>query len=93
MRSERDIWIRIAGNAKMIREGGLWHWRCYVRLEGPEIPLKGFRLAGGEASERNLRPGTDPAAANPLGLAAWIDFYGDLTVTDGIAEIRLKNPA
>ena len=85
-----DVWVRVAGNAKRIRtEGDPLHWRCYPRRENPEIPVRSFRL-GGPASATNVMPGTDPAAANPLGLTAWINFYGDLEVVDDIARITLK---
>ena len=90
MTTWKDTWVRIAGNAKRIRtEGDPFHWRCYPRREGPEIPIRSFRLDG-PASAANVAPGTDPAAANALGLTAWIDFYGDLEIVDETARIVLK---
>lgn len=85
-----DVWVRVAGNVKRIRtEGDPFHWRCFVRLEAPEIALRSFRIDG-TASDGNVIPATDPAAANPLGLTAWIDFYGDVEMKDDIAFITLK---
>lgn len=85
-----DVWVRVAGNVKRIRtEGDPFHWRCFARREGPEIALRSFRVDGA-ADGGNVTPGTDPAAANPLGLTAWIDFYGDLTIEGDVAHITLK---
>ncbi|MEK9152071.1 MAG: hypothetical protein AAB692_01770 [Patescibacteria group bacterium] len=85
-----DVWVRIAGNAKRIRTAGdPFHWRCFVRRAGPEIALHSFRVSGTAAGD-NMLPGTDPVAANPLGLTAWIDFYGDVTVEEDVAHITLK---
>lgn len=84
------VWVRVAGNVKRIRtEGDLFHWRCFVAREHPEIPLRTYFLYG-SADGRNMKPGTDPSGSNPLGLSAWIDFYGDVTVEYGIARITLK---
>ena len=92
MSKRTDVWIRTAGNARRIRtEGDPYHWRCYVGREAPEIPLRGFRIEG-PATPANVLHGTDPAAANPLGLTAWIDYYGDVEVVDDIACITLKKP-
>lgn len=85
-----DVWVRVAGNVKRIRTAGdPFHWRCFIAVEQPEVPLRSYELFG-QADGKNMRVGTDPAAANPLGLSAWIDFYGDVTVEDGIARITLK---
>ena len=85
-----DVWVRTAGNARRIRtEGDPFHWRCFVGREAPEIPLHSIRVEG-PASPANILHGTDPVAANPLGLTAWIDYYGDLEVVDDVARITLK---
>lgn len=90
MTISNDVWVRVAGNVKRIRtEGDLFHWRCFLGLAHPEIPLRTYRLFG-EADGTNFRPGTDPSGSNPLGLSAWIDFYGDVTIEHGIARITLK---
>lgn len=92
MAKATDIWVRVAGNAKRIKSGtDPFHWRCYMGRTEPEVPIRSFRL-GGAASQANVVPGTDPTAANPLGLTAWIDFYGDVTIKDDIAYITLKQP-
>lgn len=85
-----DVWVRVAGNVKRIRtEGDLFHWRCFIALAHPEIPLRTFRLHG-LADGKNMVPGTDPSGSNPLGLSAWIDLYGDVAIENGIARITLK---
>lgn len=86
----KNVWVRVAGNSRRIRaEGDLFHWRCFIGNAPPEIPLRTYNVSG-EADVRNVRPGTDPSSSNPLGLLAWIDFYGDVTVQNGIARITLK---
>lgn len=90
MTNANDVWVRVAGNARRIRsEGDLFHWRCFIGLAQPEIALRTYRLHGA-ADGRNFLPGTDPSGANPLGLLAWIDFYGDVVIENGIARITLK---
>lgn len=85
-----DVWVRVAGNVRRIRtEGDLFHWRCFIGRAHPEIPLRTYRL-NGVADRMNVLPGTDPSGSNDLGLSAWIDFYGDVTVEHGIARITLK---
>jgi hypothetical protein len=86
----KNVWVRIAGNSRRIRaEGDLFHWRCFIANAPPEIPLRTYRVSG-EADGKNVLPGTDPSSSNPLGLLAWIDFYGDVTVQNGIARVTLK---
>ena len=87
----REQWIRVAGHAKRIKEGGAHRWRCFAGAALPEIPIRSFRIAG-DASPANVVPGTDPGSAGPLGLAAWIDFYGDLRLEDDVAVITLRQP-
>lgn len=90
MTNATDTWIRIAGNAKRIRtEGDPYHWRCFVGRQGPEIPLRTFQTSGPSTAE-NMIPGTDPTGANLLGLVAWIDYFGDVEIEDGVARITLK---
>ncbi|MBI4457975.1 hypothetical protein HY633_03370 [Candidatus Uhrbacteria bacterium] len=90
MTMSQPVWIRVAGNVKRIRtEGDPYHWRCFVRREGPEVALRSFRVDG-VATGGNVIPGTDPAASNPLGLTAWIDFFGVMTVENDMALITLK---
>lgn len=86
----RDVWIRVAGNVRRIRtEGDLFHWRCFIGLAQPEIPLRTYRLHG-LADGKNMKAGTDPSGSNVLGLSAWIDFYGDVVIRNGIADITFR---
>lgn len=91
MTASTNVWVRVAGNVRRIRtEGDLFHWRCFIALEQPEIPLRTFRLFG-PADGKNMKAGTDPSGSNALGLSAWIDFYGDVEIENGIARITLKS--
>ena len=86
-----NVWIRLAGHAGRIRENQPNHWRCYINRNLPEIPLTHWRLIG-MASPDNVVPGTNHAKDH-LGLNAWMDFYGDITVDEqGLATIELKQP-
>lgn len=86
-----DVWIRAAGHAARIRAGEDFHWRCFVNRALPEIPLRDLNI-GGTATKANFILGTDPLKSNELGLNAWFDFYGDVSIRDGIATIALKTP-
>jgi hypothetical protein len=92
MKTMKAVWVRFAGNARMIRENGAFHWRCFPGREAPEIPLRDIVILG-TASAENFRFGTDPASSNPLGLTAWFDGYGELSVADHVATIVLRDPA
>lgn len=85
-------WIRLAGNARAIKEGSRKAWRCFL-ADGTLIELTGFRQTG-TASGRNTFYRTvldHPEMAD--GLSAWIDMYGTLSVEDGEATLELENPA
>ena len=85
-------WIRLAGNARAIKEGSETAWRCYL-ADGELIELSVFAHVG-TASRENCIYRTmldSPAIAD--GLSAWIDMYGRLEVDGTSAVLRLENPA
>lgn len=83
-----NVWIRVAGNAEMIRGGQPFHWRCFVDKQQPEIPLSGWHIEG-HSTQRNMIPGTKPGG-DELGLVAWIDFFGHIEIDhDSVARITL----
>lgn len=84
-----SVWIRVAGNAKNIRANEPHHWRLFIDRCAPEVPLTHFRVQG-MVTVQNVVPGTDPMASNPLGLNAWIDYFGDVEVVSGVAFITLR---
>ncbi|MFZ2682288.1 MAG: hypothetical protein WAZ14_04315 [Patescibacteria group bacterium] len=86
-----STWIRIAGNVRRIKTlGDPMHWRCYINRQLPEVELCSFEISG-PASPNNFMPGTDPSSQNELGLTAWFDVFGDITIGDDrIAHIVLK---
>ena len=91
MRIYRNIWVKVAGHSQRIRQKDKFHWRCYVESEFIEIPLVNWNISGA-ATPRNVKAGTDPEG-NALGLVAWIDFFGDMTIdSSGVAHITLKDP-
>ncbi|MBI4138927.1 hypothetical protein HY479_02140 [Candidatus Uhrbacteria bacterium] len=90
-RTFSPAWIRIAGNAMNIRAGKDSRWRCYVNHEPPILPLERWELVG-FATPTNVVPGTNPTG-DRLGLNAWIDVFGALTISDdGVASIQLMDP-
>ncbi|MBI4094575.1 MAG: hypothetical protein HY435_00055 [Candidatus Liptonbacteria bacterium] len=91
MYKKERAWIRIAGNAKRIREGDQYGWRCFVDGSLEEIPLIRWDIAG-SATQKNFKPGTNPDG-NEQGIVAWIDFFGNIAIDKGTAHIELLNPA
>jgi hypothetical protein len=83
-------WIRLAGNAANIKAKQPRHWRCYVHREPPVVEIDSWELIG-VAKPSNFKPGTAPDK-DALGLNAWIDIFGFLTVQDGLATIALVDP-
>lgn len=97
IRKER-VWIRIAGNAKRIKEGGKEGWRCFVSnmpIQIPsvdeEIPLTDWSLSGTAVPGANFIPGTYKFGKSRLEpvLVAWIDLFGSITIEEGVAHILL----
>lgn len=93
------IWIQVGGNASNIKAGNPFGWRCFPRekfevLEEEEIPLKHWKIVGGEANEKNYIPGTKPAEemTSTAKLVAWIDIFGDVVIENDVLEITLRNP-
>lgn len=89
MEPRTATWIRLAGSAQTIREGGTHHWRCYVNRTGEAIPLISFKFSGA-ANDTNVIPGTAPKRDEPNGLTAWIDAYGHLDIKNDVAVITLR---
>ena len=91
LRTFPPAWVRIAGNAMNIRAWKNSRWRCYVNHEPPILPIERWEIVG-FATPTNVVPGTNPSG-DRLGLNAWIDAFGRLTITtDGIATIQLMDP-
>lgn len=86
---QHGIWIRVAGNAMNIRTGASHHWRVFLGRALPERPVRVWQLLG-VADGQNVVPGTDPTAGNACKLNAWIDYFGDIVIDDGIATITLR---
>ncbi len=92
MKRER-VWIRIGGNAKHIKDGGEYGWRCFVShvplrvFHGDEeIPLKRVAIDGLAAGDKNFI--WDHSPESPI-LVAWVDMFGNITIQDGVARIEL----
>ena len=83
-------WVRVAGNATNIRARSPFGWRCYVKGNPTEIPLKDWSVSG-VVSERNLVPGVNPDKEEH-GLVAWIDCFGDCTIENEVLHIVLQDP-
>ena len=102
MQIKRDkVWIRIAGNAKRIKEGGREGWRCFISdapISVPsaddEILLTDWGVSGNAVPGKNFVPGTFKflkPTDKPI-LVAWIDMYGHVVVENGLAQIELLLP-
>ncbi len=88
MQKESPIWVRVAGHVQRIRANQPAHWRAYLHREGEEVPILAWSLSG-YASTTNIVHGTDPLAQNALGLTAWIDFFGHISIEEGRLHITL----
>lgn len=73
-------WLRIAGHSLNIKSRQPMHWRCYVKREEPVVPLADWSLVG-SVDQHNFIQGTAPDGDH-LGLIAWIDVYGILSVDE-----------
>lgn len=87
-----SVWVRIAGHVGRIRGNHPEHWRVFVGREGEEIPLVSWSLQGAVSAE-NFVHGSDATGANPLGLNAWIDAFGDVEIDNGRLIVSLQNPS
>lgn len=89
----QNVWIRIAGHSRRIRERDRFQWRYVLEGSDQQFPLAAWEIIG-TASLQNFRPGTNPAAQGEEQLLAWIDLFGDLSVgATGHAKVILKKPA
>lgn len=88
MPKHERVWIRLAGHATRIKSDQPYHWRFYINDHRREHPINSFKIFG-QATERNLKPGTNPKG-DFRGLVAWIDLFCDVDVDAlGNATIRL----
>jgi len=94
------VWIKLAGNAKRIKEGGKEGWRCFISSEPITIPSADGEIAlldwklSGRASLTNHIPGTfkfREGVEIPT-LVAWIDMFGSISIENGVAHIELLEP-
>ncbi len=90
MANYQGIWIRVAGHAKRIRKGEEYPWRCYLDRGSEEIPLHAWNVSG-VAEAGNFIPGSN-SSGDSVGLIAWIDCFGDVSIVDGVAHIQLQKP-
>lgn len=87
------VWIRIGGNAKHIKDGGEYGWRCFVSdtpirvfHADKEILLKRVAVDGLAVGGKNFI--FDHSPESPV-LVAWVDMFGNITVQDDVARIEL----
>jgi len=98
----KNVHIRIAGNAKRIKDGGKEGWRCFVSDTpvtipslNDEIPLEDWYLAGTSFPGRNFKAGKFRRSGSEVtapAIVAWIDMYGNIEIADGVAHIELLAP-
>lgn len=83
-----NVWIRVAVNKKRIRtEGDVLHWRIFIQRK-QEIEIRTYEVRG-ISTKANFVPGSDPTEKNPLGLIAWLDYFGNVEIRDDVAYIKL----
>jgi len=84
---KQKTWIRVAGNASKIKANHPHGWRCYIKGNPTEIPLKNWFVKG-VANQANFIPKVNPNG-DEYGLIAWIDLYGSYIVKDQVLQITL----
>lgn len=89
-REYKNVWIRIAGNSKRIKEDlPAPHWRYEIEGQDEQYLLKSWVLQGQPTLDNNTQ-GTKPRVQGNEFLA-WVKFYGDVVVNDeDEAVITLK---
>jgi len=89
----KKVWIRFAGERRAWEGKNTtpYRWRIFVHPNFERgIKVKRLRLEG-KASNRNNRTGWRQKK-DENGVIAWIDYFGDLTVRDGVATIVFQEP-
>ena len=89
----KNAWIRFAGDRRAWEGDNLtdYRWRLFVLPEATtEIRIKSLRLLGPATSENNKTGWRQ--TKDELGVVAWIDYFGDLEIKDGVATITLREP-
>ena len=81
-----NTWVRVAGNARMIRDREAHHWRCYIKGSQREVNLRTWDVSG-EVTPQNMIPGSNPDG-DSNGLVAWIDLFGDVHI-DGNSALHI----
>lgn len=98
MITKKNVWVRVAGNAKNVKAGLPHGWRCFF-IKNPrekeasgETSLTNFSFIG-VATNENVIPGTHPRGGEAQSVLAWIDLYGDIAIDDkDVLRIILKDP-
>lgn len=85
--TKNKVWIRIAGNSIKIKADSPYHWRAFINKKGPAVPIRLWEIYG-EADNENMVHGSS-SKLDKNGLLAWIDFYGNVTIKNGVAKIHL----
>jgi hypothetical protein len=89
--NRKGVWIRIAGNARNIKEEKAMHWRCYINDINEEEPISRW-FVDGIVNNTNFIARTN-SKRDKNGLIAWIDLYGDIVIdADRNAYITLRLP-
>ena len=100
------VWIRTSAHIANINDGRPEHWRCFIDRKGPMISVVMFEVEGLSTPENHQfgtarkgvctskdRSGTQPDCAEPNGLSAWVDYFGNIRIDEnGIARIQLLVP-
>ncbi len=94
---KRNIWVRVAGNAKNVRAGSRYGWRCFLGDESGVDPKKEISLVHwsftGAANEHNAIPGiSSNGTSQEVTVLAWIDLYGDVAIENDTLHVTLRNP-
>ncbi|MBI4433594.1 hypothetical protein HY632_02395 [Candidatus Uhrbacteria bacterium] len=85
------IWFRCSANPRGPEDRP---WRGYLHRQPPLLLLRHVRIAGTALPDRNVIMEAIPADARPHPdlPTKWMDCYGDLVITDGIATLTLGIP-
>lgn len=86
----QNVWMKVAGNSRHIKNGGKYHWRVYVEGQDYGIMLIDFKYSGHATHDNNFaETSTNPESK---GLLAWFRVYGNLQVINHVGHIELRSP-
>ena len=88
--SFKSAWFRVANNPQVVKYSMSESWMGYPKDSKAKRGLVSWKVRG-VANEHNVIPRSSNEKDQNSSLS-WIDFFGDITINDGVATITLLDP-